>query len=113
MIKNYYCKYEISRNFEHVTLFDREKTIIKKNKVLFESLIIFKKNFVTFFNKATTIFKTFASKKFIISKKKNFERSAKRRFIKLKKQISTAIDNEIIKIFNDAQMMFNDVYTND
>ena len=76
--------------------------IIKKNKVSLESLTIFKKNFVIFFNKTTTIFKTFALKKFIISKKKSFERLTKRRFIKLKKQISTTIDNKIIKIFNDA-----------
>ena len=102
MIKNYYRKYEISRNFKYVTLFDREKTIIKKNKVLLESLTIFKKNFVIFSNKTTTISKIFALKKFIISKKKNFERLTKRRFIKLKKQILTTINNEIIKVFNNA-----------
>ena len=101
LIKNYYRKYEISQNFKYATLFDREKTIIKKNKVLFELLIIFKKNFVIFFNKTTIVFKIFASKKFIILKKKNFERSAKRRFIKLKKQISATADNEIIKIFDN------------
>ena len=85
LIKNYYCKYKILRNFKHTTLFDRKKTIIKKNKILFESLTIFKKNFVIFFNKATTILKIFTLKKFIILKKIFFERLTKRQFIKLKK----------------------------